>query len=286
MRNVYKIHEVNKHRFYQVPKELFENEYYSDLSNDSKMLYGMLLDRMKLSEKNNWVNDNDEIYLIFARTTAQDLLNISNKTAVKVFKELKEKELIFEERQGLNKPNIIFIGKINYKKSAEKPENSRKCKNYTSRSEEFTGQEVKNLHPNDTELNDTELSDTEINNKKGSPSGEEERSASLSFEKAAKEFGVNEWEYNNTKYYLQKYREVLGTDHPNLKQQQWEKVFNNITYASDLSYTKEAELFDDEFKAVVDKHFKTNYRNCDYNILHFISGQIMINRAYELDLAY
>jgi len=274
MRNVYKIHEVNKHRFYQVPKELFENEYYSDLSNDSKMLYGMLLDRMKLSEKNSWVNDNNEIYLIFARTTAQNLLNISKPTAAKVFKELKEKELIFEERQGLNKPNIIYIGKINYKKSAEKPESNRRLKNLTSRSKENELQEVKNINPNDTELNDTELSDTE--REKGFGQNPNDFETPIIFEFAT-EYAHNDYEIDNVIYYFRKYKEVMKKEHEPLKPSQWEEVFNEITSAGDN------EVLGKQFKRIVDQHFKTEYKNCDYNINHFVSGKIMLNRYYEIE---
>jgi hypothetical protein len=263
-----------------VPKELFENEFYSDLSSDSKLLYGMLMDRMKLSEKNNWINENNEIYLIFSRETAQNLLNISGKTATKIFNELKEKELIFEERQGLNKPNIIFIGKINYKKrkkQAEKPENSGKRKNYGSRTEDITDQEPNNLRPNDTELNDTDLNDTETEKgfeKNSNDNFEFETPVIFMF---ATRYADNDYQIDNVQYYFRKYKEVMGKDHPDLKPSQWKRVFGNIIFAGDY------EVIGDFFERIVDQHFKTNYKNCDYNIMHFISGQVMKNRYYEVE---
>jgi len=274
MRNVYKIHEVNKHRFYQVPKELFDNKRYSDLSSDAKLLYGMLLDRMQLSEKNGWVNDDNEIFLIFSRQSAQDLLNISKPTATKVFKELKEKELIFEERQGLNQPNIIYIGKINYKKSATKPETNRRLKNLTSRSKENELQEVKNFNPNDTELNDTELNDTEREKGFGQNPNDFETPMIFIF---ATDYAANDYEIDNVQYYLQKYKSATGKEHEPLKPSQWKKVFNEITSAGDN------EVLGREFKRIVDQHFKTDYKDCDYNINHFISGRIMLNRFYEIE---
>lgn len=283
MRNVYKIHEVNKHRFYQVPKELFENEYYSDLSSDAKLLYGMLLDRMKLSEKNNWINENNEIFLIFTRDQARELLNISSKSTItNVFNELKEKKLIFEERQGLNKPNIIFIGKIDYKKrkkQAEKPENSGKYKNCTSRGTENGLQEVQNLYSNDTELNDPDLNDTEIEKRVRKNSND---IFPPSFEVAVDIFNASNYEEENIRYYLRKYKNQTGKMHPNLKLNQWDKVIDSIIFAEDQRLSRDEELLGDLFKEVVDQHFKTDYKDCDYNILHFISGQIMMNRYYEV----
>lgn len=281
MRNVYKINEVNKHRFYQVPKELFESDFYSNLSSDAKLLYGMLLDRLQLSKKNNWVNENNEIYLIFTRKTAQDLLNISKKTATKVFNELKEKELIFEERQGLNKPNLIYIGKIDYKK-AKNPVNSGRGKNYTSGSVKSTPQEVEKLHTNDTELNDTNLIDTEIKSKRDENKKEPSHRFPFSFNQAIKKLKPAGYAKDNVEYYLRKYKEVMGENHPNLKIDQWRKIFDSIIFAEDRRVGEAEEVLGKLFEAIVDKHFKTEYKNCDYNILHFNSGRIMMNRYYEV----
>jgi DnaD/phage-associated family protein len=153
-REVYKIHEVNRHKFYQVPKQLFTSSYYRDLSSNAKLLYGIILDRLELSKKNNWVNDKGEVYLILRREEVQDLLCISDKTATKTFKELKSKKLIFEERQGLNKPNIIFVGKINYKKGV-KPGTARTRNFYESGTVNSKSQEPENLRPINTYLNNT-----------------------------------------------------------------------------------------------------------------------------------
>lgn len=158
--NLYKISEIRQEQYIQIPKELFYNEQYSDLSSDAKILYGLLLDRMELSRVNNWINEAGEIYLIFTREEIQDILKISKKTCIKAFKQLAQKGLILEKRQGLNKPNLIFIGHIEYK-SAENSDKNRRCKNCTSRSAKITLPEVQKLHPNKTDLNNTNLNDTE-----------------------------------------------------------------------------------------------------------------------------
>lgn len=156
----YKVNEINQNRFYQIPKELVENpNYNSKLNSDAKLLYALLLDRMELSRKNNWINENGEIYLLYSRENIQEALNISKPTAVKAFKQLTEAELIKEVRQGLGKPNVIYIGKIKYPESLE---NTKRSIFFTSGSKNSLPQEVKNLYPNDTECNDTDVNDTDL----------------------------------------------------------------------------------------------------------------------------
>lgn len=115
----YKANEFLENSFFQVPKELFVNPYYTDLSLASKVLYGLLLDRLFLSIKNKWTDKDGDIYIIFSRKEAQEKLNLSDKTVTKAFKELKNKKLIREKRTGFKKNNIIYVGKINHVKMYE-----------------------------------------------------------------------------------------------------------------------------------------------------------------------
>lgn len=80
-------------------------------------------------------------------------------------------------------------------------------------------------------------------------------------------------------YYLNKYEDYTGNDHPNLKPDQWQKVADNI-----LIFDRETRIEDitlEQIEPVIDRHFITEYENCDYNILHFVSGDIIRNRVYE-----
>lgn len=113
--NYYKINEVLEHRYYQIPQELFINPLYkNNLNSDSKILYGFLLDRLTLSQKNHWYDSDKNIYLIFTRQEVQEKLCLSKKTVTKAFKQLIEVCLIKEKRQGLGKPNLIYVGKIQH----------------------------------------------------------------------------------------------------------------------------------------------------------------------------
>lgn len=143
----YKINEILENKYYQIPQELFTNEKYKDnLNSDSKILYAFLLDRLTLSQKNHWVDNENRVYLIFTREEVQDKLGLSEKTVIKAFKQLSTAKLISEKRQGLGKPNLIYVGKIQHEEIPE-PENLQvqNCKNYSSRTANNTVLDMENL---------------------------------------------------------------------------------------------------------------------------------------------
>ena len=140
----YKSNETLEHKYYQIPQELFINEKYKNkLNSDSKILYAFLLDRLSLSQKNHWIDEDNNVYLIFTREEVQEKLNLSDKTVTKSFKILMEVNLVQEKRQGLGKPNLIYVGKIKHSDS----ENLRflNRKNYDSEIEESTTLDSENL---------------------------------------------------------------------------------------------------------------------------------------------
>ena len=141
----YKANECFEHLYYQIPMELFENDLYKDkLNSDAKLLYGFLLNRLLLSAKNNWIDEDGTIYLIFSRKDVQKLLNLSDKTVTKAFKQLGECNLISEKRQGVKKPNKIYVGKI-----LHDPKLTHMIrKKYDSRLVKSTNHESENLRPN------------------------------------------------------------------------------------------------------------------------------------------
>ena len=114
MMELYKINETMQHTYYQMPQELFDNEKYKYLSIEAKVIYSFLLNRMNLSRINHWINNCGEIYLIYTRKEIQSKLNLSDKPVTRAFKELRDAELIKEEKQGFGKPNLIYIGKIEH----------------------------------------------------------------------------------------------------------------------------------------------------------------------------
>lgn len=165
----YKVNECLENTFYQVPKELFINPYYEKLNSDSKLLYALLLDRLSVSMKNEWIDEDGNIFLIFSRKEAGEKLNLSDKTVTKVFRELKNAKLIYEKRLGFRKKNIIYVGKINHIPTKK----IMSSKNYDSRNRKSTNQESENLRCSNNKYNKTNYSNTP--NRKNSYSNYEQR---------------------------------------------------------------------------------------------------------------
>ncbi len=154
----YKSNETLENRYYQVPQELFENPLYRyNLNSDSKMLYAFILDRLSLSQKNHWIDKNNNIYLIFTRQEVENKLALSEKTVIKAFKQLNKVKLISEKRQGLGKPNLIYVGKIQHEAITEQENlQLQNCKNYSSVDGKSTIQELEilqGINPNNIKPN-------------------------------------------------------------------------------------------------------------------------------------
>lgn len=158
----YKINEILENKYYQIPQELFTNEKYKDkLNSDSKILYAFLLDRLTLSQKNHWVDNENRVYLIFTREEVQEKLNLSDKPVTKSFKQLSEVGLVYEKRQGLGKPNLIYVGKIQHEEFPEsenirfqnrKISDSRNGENTIQDSENVRAINTNNIKPNKINL--------------------------------------------------------------------------------------------------------------------------------------
>ena len=182
--------EADMHSFYRIPKLLFTNDYFKALSNDAKILYGLMLDRMSLSVKNQWFDEENKAYIYFSVEDIMELLNCGKNKAVKIMQELDDETgigLIEKRRQGFGKVNIIYVKTFMPEKTEEKSledelkkfkkqtseeneestevynSNFMKSQNQTSRSPENKLQEVYISNPNNTNLSDTEMNDNKSN---------------------------------------------------------------------------------------------------------------------------
>lgn len=108
----YKINEIDRERFYQIPVALMTDEYYRQISANAKLMYAVLKDRMELSRKNGWEDDNGDLFLYFTHEALEGVMAMSNSTVKRTMKELQDIGLIESIRQGLNKPNKIYIRKM------------------------------------------------------------------------------------------------------------------------------------------------------------------------------
>lgn len=100
--------------FFKFPKPFIYDEKYKVLSNNAKMLYMLLFDRLELSLKNGWHDKEGNVFQYYTNDQLMIDLNCnSNKTIIKIKKELKDAGLMTEVRQGMNLPNRIYLEALN-----------------------------------------------------------------------------------------------------------------------------------------------------------------------------
>ena len=138
--------------YFRVPKILFRDIKFKDLSTDAKTLYGILLDRMGLSVKNGWLDEQGRVYIIFPVQEVMDALGCADNKATKLFRELEKFGLIERKRRGLGKPDLIYV------KNFADPRFRNREKN-GSGAADSAQQETAKSRGNKTEWNKTEGSE-------------------------------------------------------------------------------------------------------------------------------
>ncbi|MGX0911978.1 replication initiator protein A [Staphylococcus caprae] len=164
----YNLSQVKTERFYQLPKYLFEDVYFKKMSAEAKIMYALLKDRFELSIQNEWVDKNNNIYFIFSNKHLCEYLGYAEQKIIKLKKELISFNLLTQERVGLNKPNRLYLLKPNYdikaSHSKELPNSQFQNNEFgSSRTVNFSGQELPNSQSNDTDYNDTNYIKIESN---------------------------------------------------------------------------------------------------------------------------
>lgn len=150
--------EADKFMFYRIPKLLFELDGLKDMPVESKIMYGMLLDRVSLSAENGWIDQFGRFYIIYTVSEAATALGCSEKKAIAILRELEAKGLIEKQRRGMGKPNLIYVKNFLTELSELQLKN---CKNYSLRAVKSTVQELSKLQPNNTNKNNTEMNNTD-----------------------------------------------------------------------------------------------------------------------------
>ena len=178
----FNIKEIQKEKFYQLPKVFFTNPKYTKLSNDAKITWSILRDRLDLSIRNNWVDENGDIFFIYTNEKLKSILNISSPNKLsKIKKELTEADLFNQIRVGLNKPNKLYIKKpevteadvyyISQQENDIEQHNNtdvslsyvQEYDNDTSRNINMIHHDISKEYTNDTDLSNTDYIETENN---------------------------------------------------------------------------------------------------------------------------
>ena len=132
------------------------------MTTDAKVMYALLKDRFELSKINNWIDEENNIYLLYTNKQLCSILQYGEPKIIKLKKELEKFNLIINERQGLNRPNKIYLLEPSYDKELT----NRKFQNkqiVSSRTNENIVQELTICKSNDTENNDIDYKETENN---------------------------------------------------------------------------------------------------------------------------
>ena len=156
--------EAEQFSFYRVPRLLIKDERFKGLSSDAKLLYGLMLDRMALSMKNGWIDEENRAYIHYTLDNIMEDLGCAREKCSKVIAELDSKKgigLIEKKRQGLGKPDIIYVknfatleARTEEEKHPESPANTdvstevrkpnfKEFDNQTSRNSEIELQEIR-----------------------------------------------------------------------------------------------------------------------------------------------
>ena len=144
--------------FYRIPKALFQEPRFQSLSTDAKTLYGILLDRMSLSVKNGWLDEQNRVFILFTIEDVKRALCCADNKATKLLRELEKFGLIERKRRGQGKPSLVYVKNFSAESSKESVKNRD---NDDSGTVQNTLQDPAKLRCNKTERNNTEVSDTD-----------------------------------------------------------------------------------------------------------------------------
>ena len=150
--------EERRFSFLQVPKLLLTGEKYKRLSGDAKLLYSLMLDRTDLSRKNGWYDERGHPFIFYTQDDITDSLGIGHSKAFTLLADLERAGLILRIRQGLGKPNRIYVGRFYQNEDLADIQNSE---NRISGCLEIGFQDIRKTDTINTEYKETEKNKTE-----------------------------------------------------------------------------------------------------------------------------
>ena len=109
--------------FFRIPKALFQEQQFQNLSTDAKTLYGILLDRMSLSVKNEWFDKKGRVFIIFTIEDVKRTLRCADNKATRLLRELEKFGLIERKRRGQGKPCLVYVKNFSSESSKESVKN-------------------------------------------------------------------------------------------------------------------------------------------------------------------
>ena len=145
--------------FYRIPKALFQEQRFQNLSTDAKTLYGILLDRMSLSVKNEWFDKKGRVFIIFTIEDVKRTFRCADNKATRLLRELEEFGLIERKRRGQGKPCLVYVKNFSSessKESVKNRDNDDSCGSKIACQDPVKSRGIKKKE-NKTEMNNTNL---------------------------------------------------------------------------------------------------------------------------------
>ena len=145
--------------FFRIPKALFQEQQFQNLSTDAKILYGILLDRMSLSVKNEWFDKKGRVFIIFTIEDVKRTLRCADNKATRPLRELEEFGLIERKRRGQGKPSLVYVKNFSSessKESVKNRDNDDSCGSKIACQDPVKSRGIKKKE-NKTEMNNTNL---------------------------------------------------------------------------------------------------------------------------------
>ena len=145
--------------FFRIPKALFQEQRFQSLSTDAKTLYGILLDRMSLSVKNEWFDKKGRVFIIFTIEDVKRTLRCADNKATRLLRELEGFGLIERKRRGQGKPCLVYVKNFSAessKESVKNRDNDDSCGSKIACQDPVKSRGIKKKE-NKTEMNNTNL---------------------------------------------------------------------------------------------------------------------------------
>lgn len=239
--------EAEQFTFYRIPKILITSPHFKKISDSAKLLYGLMLDRMSLSIRNGWLDDDNRAYIFFTTNDIMEQMCCGTEKATKMLAELDSEKgigLIERVKQGQGKPAIIYL-----KKFYELEDTARSTKLSEIESQDFQESKVKTFENQKTRLSEIESQDFRESKNKTF----ENRKSGLS-EIESLEFRKSKCNYNNINNTDINYIYPINQDNYNIQNSDTQTEEEWID-----RYTKTV----DEIKKQIDYDYLINHAECD-----------------------
>ena len=240
--------EAEQFTFYRIPKILITSQFFKKVSDSAKLLYGLMLDRMSLSIRNGWLDDDNRAYIFFTTTDVMEQMCCGTEKATKMLAELDSEKgigLIERVKQGQGRPAIIYL-----KKFYDLEDKDTTSQSSTSKNENQAFEESKNKT---FENRKTRLSKIESQEFRKSKNKTFENRKSRVSETESQDFRKSKCNYNNINYTDINYIYPINQDSYNIQNsdQTEERWIDR--------YTKTV----DEIKTQIDYDYLINHAECD-----------------------